>query len=150
MRTHLNRSITAAIMTLLVAGTLFAGATTPLAAQDKTVVVHLGTLNDDWQSTLMAMGVATNLLRAGADVTVYVDRNAVRMAEPRQPLGVILDRDVGTMVEEFVEMGGRFLVCGHCAGIAGVDGRQLRPGFTIGGPEDVAAIFMAADIVVSF
>jgi len=150
MRTHPRRSATTAIMTLLAAGAVTLGSITPLAAQEKNVVVHLGSLNDDWQSAVMALGVATNLRRAGADVTIYVDRNAVRMAEPRQPLGTIIDSDVGKMVEDFVGMGGRFLVCGHCARIAGVDGAQLRRGFTLGGAEDIAQMFMGADIVIDF
>jgi len=136
---------------LLVAAGALIGFTTPeVQAQEKSVVVHLGSFNEDWQATVMALGVATNLRRAGADVTVYLDRNAVRMAETRQPLGTIIDRDLGSMVDEFVGMGGRFLVCGHCARIAGVDETQLRRGFTIGGPEDIAGMFMEADISIGF
>ena len=150
MRTRSRWSTTAAILTLLAASAFTFGSTAPLAAQEKNVVVHLGSLNEDWQSAVMALGVATNLKRAGADVTVYLDRNAVHMADTRQPLGVIFDSNVGQMVETFVGMGGRFLVCGHCARIAGVDGAQLRPGFTIGGPEDIASMYMAADLAIDF
>jgi len=149
MRTRSSWSATA-VMALLAAGAFSFGSSSQLAAQEKRVVVHLGSLNEDWQSAVMALGVATNLKRAGADVTIYLDRNAVHMAETRQPLGIIFDSDVGQMVEAFVGMGGRFLVCGHCARIAGVDGTQLRGGFAIGGPEEVAAMFMAADLAIDF
>ncbi|MCC5793184.1 MAG: DsrE family protein [Chromatiales bacterium] len=150
MQTSVRRPnfLLAAFVTL--AFLAFATVAPQAQAQERNVVVHLGSYNEDLASALMALALANNLQKASATVTVYLDRNAVRMAETRQPLHRVADRDLDPIVSEFVRGGGRFLVCGHCADIAGLASEGIRPGFTIGSADDIVKMFMAADIVIDF
>jgi predicted peroxiredoxin len=119
-------------------------------AQDTQVVVHIGQFSNDAHSVTMGLGLANMLQRAGADVTVFVDREGVRLADERQPAPVFGDTDAADLVEKFLEAGGDFLVCPHCAMQAGLDEAHLRDGFAMGDPESITALFMAADKVISY
>jgi len=147
---NLSRRITPALTLLAAVFALLLVAPPAVEAQDKNVVVHIGSYNEDVQSALMGLNLASRLQEAGATVTIYLDRNAVRMAETRQPLFRYADSDLEVIVRDFVAEGGRFLVCGHCAGLAGVDEAGFREGFILAGPEQTVPMFMEADIVISF
>ncbi|MCL7970362.1 MAG: DsrE family protein [marine benthic group bacterium] len=124
----------------------------PLAAnaQDEKVVVHIGQYSNDAHSVAMGMGLATMLQKAGADVTVFLDREGVRLADSQHPTLIYVDTDVAKQVEEFLAAGGEFLVCPHCAELAGVGPDHLRDGFRMGSPESITSLFMEADKVVDY
>jgi sulfur relay (sulfurtransferase) complex TusBCD TusD component (DsrE family) len=124
----------------------------PAAAQDaqKTAVVHIGQYSNDLHSAAMGLSLAGQMQEAGARVTIFADREAVRMGERGQPLLVYGDSDLGTLLTDFLERGGSVLVCAHCAELGGVGADELRDGFEMGTPKSVAALFMDADVVVSY
>jgi sulfur relay (sulfurtransferase) complex TusBCD TusD component (DsrE family) len=100
----------------------------------------------------MAVSLGQNLAERGADVTLFLDREAVRMADARQR-GDLTWGDTGGIaaaLDGFVAAGGRLVLCPHCAALGGVDPAQLRAGATVATHEQVADIFLAADKVIDF
>jgi sulfur relay (sulfurtransferase) complex TusBCD TusD component (DsrE family) len=85
-----------------------------------------------------------------AEVTIFVDREAVRMGEQGQPLLRYGDSDLEMLLSNFLEGGGSVLVCPHCAELGGVEPGELRSGFALGTPESIAALFLNADTVISY
>jgi sulfur relay (sulfurtransferase) complex TusBCD TusD component (DsrE family) len=124
----------------------------PAAAQDqaKHVVVHIGQYSNDLHSAAMGLGLAGLLQERGARVTVFLDREGVRLAETGQPLLIYGDTDTGELLRTFIDGGGRVLVCPHCAQLGGVEAAELRPGIEMGTRAAVADLIMAADLVVSY
>ena len=121
-----------------------------VTAQDAAVVVHIGKFSNDAHALTMGLGLANTLQRAGAQVTVFLDQEGVRLADTRQPAPVFGDTNAGDVVQQFVAAGGTFLVCPHCAMQAGLDQEHLRDGFSFGNPETIAALFLAADKVIDY
>ena len=119
-------------------------------AQEKTVVVHIGQFSNDLHSPAMGLGLARNLAEAGASVTVFLDREGVRMADRGQPLLVYGDTDLEEVLSAYMDAGGRVLVCPHCAELGGVERGELRSGMEMGTQEEVARLFMEADLVISY
>jgi sulfur relay (sulfurtransferase) complex TusBCD TusD component (DsrE family) len=129
---------------------LVAFAATGAQAQDKNVVVHIGQYSNDLHSMSMGLGLANNLQAEGADVTIFLDREGVRIADEDQPFLVYGDTDTGELMTEFVAAGGRVVICPHCAAQGGVAPSDLRDGMEMGTPASIAALFMAADLVIDF
>ncbi|MEZ5938893.1 MAG: DsrE family protein [Hyphomonadaceae bacterium] len=156
IRKTLGSGIAAAALTLvpLVAGcaSVVAPAAYAQQAEKQSVVVHLGHFTDDLHSTFMALSLATNMQKAGAEVTVFLDREGVRLADATER-GDLTWGDSGAVSEAmagFVAAGGKVMVCPHCAGLAGVSADKLRPGATIGSAADVAKLMLDADKVIDF
>jgi len=124
----------------------------PVWAQDteKTVVVHIGQYSNDLHSATMGVGLARQMQGAGADVTIFVDREGVRMGEEGQPLLTYGDTDLSALLSAYVDAGGTVLVCPHCAELGGVEEGELRQGFEMGTRESIADLFLNADTVVSY
>lgn len=120
------------------------------AAQQKNVVVHIGQYSNDLHSMAMGLGLANNLQNEGAAVVVFLDREAVRIADRGQPFLVYGDTDTGELMNSFVRGGGRVVVCPHCAMLGGVEASELRSGMEMGTMQSVAALFLAADLVIDY
>ncbi|MEE4302267.1 MAG: DsrE family protein [Pseudomonadales bacterium] len=118
--------------------------------EDKNVVVHIGQYSNDLHSMTMGLGLADNLQKQGATVTVFLDREAVRIADRGQPFLVYGDTDTQGLMEAFLEGGGKVVICPHCAELGGVERSELRDGMTMGTMASVAALFMAADLVIDY
>ncbi len=146
MQTKLYRVLPALVLAL--AATLTAA--TPAVAQQKNVVVHIGQFSNDLHSTTMGLSLANILQNEGATVTVFLDREGVRLADTRVKTLVYADSDAGELLASFVEGGGKVVVCPHCAEVAGVDRNQLRDGCEFGTPKSIAQMLMAADIVIDY
>jgi sulfur relay (sulfurtransferase) complex TusBCD TusD component (DsrE family) len=129
---------------------LFALGVQPATAQEKNVVVHIGQYSNDLHSMAMGLGLADNLQKQGATVTVFLDREAVRIADKGQPFLVYGDTDIEAVMKSFLEGGGKVVICPHCAMLGGVERSELREGMTMGTMESVAALFMAADLVIDY
>lgn len=124
----------------------------PQDAQKQNIVVHLGSFTDDLHSAFMALSLATNLQKHGANVTLFLDREGVRLADVRER-GDLTWGDSGgtaTAMTEFVQAGGKVLLCPHCASLAGMEVADIRPGSRMATHEDVSAIFLDADKVIDF
>jgi predicted peroxiredoxin len=127
-------------------------AQTPPAAQSQQIVIHLGSYTNDLHSSFMALSLATNLQKAGAKVTVFLDREGVRLADVRER-GDLTWGDSGgtaTAMADFTKAGGKILVCPHCAHLAGIDAANIRPGSRLATQEEVTALFLGATKVVDF
>ena len=122
----------------------------PQTDTSKSVVVHIGQYTNDLHSAAMGLGLAGMLQGAGADVTVFIDREAVRMADAAHPLLTYGDSDVGALMSSFIEGGGRFVVCPHCAELGGVEASELREGTEMGTKASIAQLFLAADTVIDY
>jgi sulfur relay (sulfurtransferase) complex TusBCD TusD component (DsrE family) len=146
------QSIVTLFATLAVAVTL--GVLTPgsVLAQDanKNIVVHIGQYSNDLHSATMGVSLAHQMQEAGAQVTIFVDREAVRMGEQGQPLLTYGDSDLDALLANYLDGGGSVLVCPHCAELGGVEPSELRDGFEMGTREAIAELFMNADTVISY
>jgi sulfur relay (sulfurtransferase) complex TusBCD TusD component (DsrE family) len=145
MRT-LSRTLGLVLLGLL----LTAVTATPGVAQQKQVVVHIGQYSNDLHSMAMGLGLANNLQEAGAQVTVFLDREAVRIADRGQPYLVYGDTDTEALMTSFIDGGGAVVVCPHCAMLGGVEASELREGMTLGTMESVARLFLDADLVIDY
>ncbi len=120
--------------------------------QAQKVVVHLGSFTNDLHSTFMALSLGANMQKAGASVTVFLDREGVRLADARER-GDLTWGDSGPVSKaliDFMAAGGKVMVCPHCAELAGMKAADLRPGVQMGTHEGVAQLMLAADKVIDF
>lgn len=137
------------LVTLALSAPLQAQATNAARA-DKHIVVHIGQYSNDLHSAAMGLSLAGMLREAGAEVTVFLDREAVRMADTGQPLLQYGDSDTAALMQGFIEAGGRVVVCPHCAELGGVAADALRDGAEMGTKASIAALFLDADTVVDY
>lgn len=146
------QSILSVFTVLALSIALGASAPSPSHAQEaeKTVVVHIGQYSNDLHSATMGISLANQMQEAGAEVTIFVDREGVRMAEQGQPLLTYGDSDLDTLLSSFLDGGGSVLVCPHCAELSGVEPSELRDGFEMGTQESITELFMNADTVVDY
>lgn len=124
--------------------------TTFSQAQDKKVVVHIGQFSNDLHSVTMGLSVANMLQKKGADVTVFLDREGVRLADKTQKALIYADSDAEALYSKFTQGGGKVMVCPHCAEIAGLSKNQLRKGSTLGTPGSIAAMILEADVIIDY
>ncbi len=130
------------------------GFAAPTAKQN--IVVHLSHFTDDLHRASMAMNIATALLKAGADVTVFVDLEGVRLVDKKLPKDLIWG--VGEkkptaqeLYSAYIAAGGKIVVCPHCAHAAGIDKADLLTGAVLAkGPDEIAALMLAADKVIDY
>jgi predicted peroxiredoxin len=121
-------------------------------AEKQSVIVHLGSFTNDLHSSFMAFTLATNMQKAGATVTMFLDREGVRLADVRER-GDLAWGDSGPIskaLSDFTAAGGKVVLCPHCAELAGVSAANLRPGTRIATHEEVAKLFIDADKVVDY
>ena len=125
---------------------------TAQTAQKQDIVVHLGSFSNDLHSAFMAFSLATSLQKHGASVTVFLDREGVRLADVRERGDLTWGDSGGTSaaMAEFVQAGGKVVVCPHCASLAGMEATNIRPGARLATHEEVATIFLSANKVIDF
>jgi predicted peroxiredoxin len=138
-------------LALAVAGSTATAAEAEAPAAQK-IVVHLGHYSDDLHAVHMALGLAGSLRKAGADVTLFLDLEGVRLADARVPQDLRWGQG-GPMSEgydAFVAAGGQVLICPHCAHAAGLEAAHLRKGARIASDDEVTQLFLAADKVIDY
>jgi sulfur relay (sulfurtransferase) complex TusBCD TusD component (DsrE family) len=154
-RTVAFRVLTAALLAApAIAGCTSFGAPPAHAQQveSQKIVVHLGSFTNDLHSAFMALSLATNMQKAGGSVTVFLDREGVRLADARER-GDLTWGDSGAIskaMADFVAAGGKVMVCPHCAELAGVTAANLRSGAVMGTHQDVARLMLDAAKVIDF
>lgn len=118
----------------------------------KNVVVHLTHYTDDLHAASMALMIAGNLQKKGAQVTLHLDLEGVRLVDAGQPdLQWGEFPPISELYTSFVEAGGKVLACPACSKAASVTPESLRPGAQIGKPgEDIPEMLLAADIVLDY
>lgn len=129
------------------------GAAAPSAEGKQRLVVHLSRGTHDLHATLMALELANALQKGGAQVTLFLDLDAVRIADSRNPIDLRFGRAVETpdsLYGAFTQAGGRVVLCAHCAAVAGIEQASLRSGATLAHAEDLVSIFLEADKIIDY
>ena len=139
---------------VLLAGALFtlpARAEEP-AASDQNIVVSLGNYTNDLHATFMGLKLATALRNKGAQVTLFLNLEAVRLVDKERPndLDWGSSENIGAYYQGFVDAGGAVIVCPHCAEAAGLTAASLRDGAEIATDGQVADLMLLADKVISY
>jgi predicted peroxiredoxin len=80
------------------------------------VVINLATGMEDPERVMVAFLVAGAAATEGKDVTMFLTKEAVRLAVPGVAEGVACEGcpPLPTLASQYAEAGGRFLVCPYC------------------------------------
>jgi predicted peroxiredoxin len=153
---HSNRSyllvMIATASTILGASSLSLRPAPAETTQKQKVVVHLTHDTDQLHAVKMAVHLARMMQTMGAEVTLLLDVEGVRLASTHQPQNLIWGKGdpISEEYDAFVKAGGPVLVCPHCAEYAGITERDLRPGAHIGKDGELAKTILAADKVLDY
>lgn len=123
------------------------------AEREQSFVVHLSHFTDDLHRAFMALKTADMLVGEKVTVTLYLDLEAVRLAERRQDLEVTWGSSpttLGELYTRFTEKGGRVLICSHCAHGARVAPMGARPNALIATEDDLRTMWLDADKVIDY
>lgn len=118
----------------------------------KNVVVHLSRFTNDLHAAAMALKLAKGLRDKGAQVTLVLDLEGVRLADGRQPLDLRWGQGppAAELYDAFVKAGGAVVVCPHCAAAVGLEEKGLRPGSRMSTEDGLAATLLAADTILDY
>lgn len=117
------------------------------------IAVHLSRYTTDLHAAAMALGLARTLQQQGAQVTLMLDVEGVRLADTRLPqtLGLGGETPLPTVLDEFIKAGGKVLVCGHCSHVEGLESKHVRAGAQMAdSPATFASALMVADKVIDY
>ena len=116
------------------------------------VVVHLSHYTDNLHAAKMALGLASRMQAMGAEVTLLLDLEGVRLASRKDPQDLVwgMGEPIGKTYETFVKLGGKVLLCPHCAHHAGIAPGDLRAGARIGKEDELASVILAAAKVLDY
>jgi predicted peroxiredoxin len=139
--------IVAILITSVASGLVFAQA----GAKQK-VVVHLTHYTDNLHAVKMAVHLAFVMQTMGAEVTMLLDLEGVRLADSRESQDLIWGKGdpLSKEVAAFVKAGGQMLLCPHCSEHAGLVPANLRPGARIGKEGELANVILAANKVLDY
>jgi len=131
----------------------------------KKAVVHLKHMTTDLHAVKMALGFANGFIAAGADTTLVLSLEGVRLVDKNQPIRMTwgLVGAAGNMgkghgptdsIEDsyhaFVKAGGKVMACPGCSKAAGCEVKALREGARIATFEEIAKVFLEADTSVDY
>jgi len=124
-------------------------------SEKSVIVVHLQHFTDDLHAASMAVKLATAMQSKGADVTLFLDLEGVRVADTRQPQDLSWGQGHGltfaNLYDDFVKAGGKVLVCPHCAQAVGLTEKELRPGVKIAkDANEVADLLLSASKILDY
>ena len=99
------------------------------------VVINLATGLEDPERVTLAFLVGGAAAQAGRPVTMFLTKDAVRLALPEAAQGVACDGcpALETLVEQYTSAGGRMLVCPICFNARKLDAESLVDVARIGG-----------------
>jgi predicted peroxiredoxin len=122
-------------------------------AAPQKIVVNLKHYRDDLHATYMALGIATGLASAGADVTIFANLEGILLTDNGAEHGLVWGQKtmtIGEAYDQFLAAGGHVLACPHCAEAAGISSDRLREGSVLATHDEVVALFLAADKVIDY
>lgn len=132
----------------------------PLAAADpkpesetQKVVIHLSHFTDDLHRCFMALKVGSLMQEHGAEVTIFLDLEGVRLAQRREELAFTWGKDSPSLAElydQFVAGGGRLVLCPHCAKSAHLGDGGLKRNAEIASMPTLGKLLMDADKVLDY
>jgi len=149
---RISRLVVAALFVLILT------AAVPIVADQhgehsKKVLIQMGHFTDDLHAAFMAVKLGNALQTEGAHVTLFLNLEAVYMADSRRPLDMRWGQNETALeeyVNRFVKNGGVIVVCPHCAMAAGLQKGSLRSGAKIAEESEVAKAILAADVVLDY
>ncbi len=149
----LGLSLTATVAPMGLGHVPTAHAKKPDTARAQVIVINLKHGTDDLHAALMALKLGVAMAEKGADVHLFLNLEAVRLASKQQPLDLTWgpgDAKLETLFSDFATAGGKTLVCPHCAVAAGLAQEDLRDGLTIAEASEVVDLMIAADKVLDY
>ena len=104
-------------------------------ANNAKVVISLATGLDDGERVTVALLVGGAALEQGRQVTMFLTKEAVRLALPGYAQGVACDGcpSIPRLLEQFADGGGELLVCPVCFNARKLDESELAANARIGG-----------------
>lgn len=127
--------------------------TSKVDGSGQKVVVHLSHFTEDLHRCFMAVKVANLMQDYGAEVTLFVDLEGVRIAERKQELKFNWGPDspsLAELYEKFAAGGGKVLVCPHCAKSAHVTDPGLKRNAQIATLPMLGKMLTEADKVMDY
>lgn len=127
--------------------------TSKVDGSGQKVVVHLSYFTEDLHRCFMAVKVANLMQDYGAEVTLFVDLEGVRIAERKQELKFNWGPDspsLAELYEKFAAGGGKVLVCPHCAKSAHVTDPGLKRNAQIATLPMLGKMLIEADKVMDY
>lgn len=136
--------------------------TPPLSAQTadaqppakvQQVVVHLSHFTDDLHRCFMALKIANLMQDHGANVTLFLDLEGVRLAERRQQLDITWGSNTEPLsdhYDKFVAAGGKLVLCPHCAKSARLGDGALKRNAEIGTMTGLGKLLLGADKIMDY
>lgn len=121
--------------------------------KEQKVVVHLSHFTDDLHRCFMAVKVANLMQEYGAEVTIFVDLEGVRIAQRKERLQYRWGEGSPTLAEhyeKFAEGGGKVIVCPHCAESAHLTDPGLKRNAQIGTSAMLGKLLIEADKVMDY
>jgi predicted peroxiredoxin len=99
------------------------------------VVINLATGLEDAERVLVAFLVGGAAAARGAETTMFLTKEAVRLALPGHAIGVACDGcpPLATLVQQYADAGGTYLVCPICFNARQLDEAELVGNATLGG-----------------
>ena len=106
-----------------------------MAADDSKVVINLVTGLEDPERVMIAFLVGGAAVEQGKQVTMFLTKEAVRLALPGVAVGVACDGcpPIERLFQQFADGGGDLLVCPICFNSKKLDEASLVPNARIGG-----------------
>jgi predicted peroxiredoxin len=103
--------------------------------ENNKVVINLATGLEDPERVTLAFLVGGAAAQAGKQVTMFLSKEAVRLALPSVAQGVACDGcpSLPTIAAQYSEAGGRMLVCPICLSARKLSEADLIDGAQIGG-----------------
>jgi len=117
------------------------------------IVIKLDNGTNDLHSAFMAIKLGKMLLKKKNKVTLFANLEGVRLFHSHTPLNIVWGsgkKTYGEHHKEFLSLGGKILVCPHCAKAVGIPKKDLKKGTTIADEEMISDLFMEADKVISY
>ena len=104
-------------------------------ADNGKVVVNLATGLEDPERVMIAFLVGEAALQQGKQVTMFLTKEAVRLAIPGVATGIACDGcpNLTLLTQQYADGGGELLVCPICFNARGLDDSNLVVGARIGG-----------------
>jgi predicted peroxiredoxin len=112
---------------------------------DEPLLVHIST--NDSAAVEMALMFASNMLNQGKTVTAFLDVKGVVVAMKNPPSELT---PFTQKVRDFLNEGGRVIVCGHCMGASGFKPNDLLPGTEVGNPGKMSRLFSGHMAIISY
>ena len=117
------------------------------------ILIHIKEYIAGIHETYMGLELADRLQRNGAKVTVWLELQAVRVADDRVTRGMNPksgSRAFFEIYKSFIDHGGRIFVCHHCAGMQALDQEHLRAGAKFVDVDEVARAVLEADKILDY